>query len=315
MTALLGSSGAGKTTLLRAVAGLVRPLAGTIALGGRDLAGVPVHRRRVAVVFQEPRLLPNLSVLDNVALPLRAAGVRRAQRHAQARALLDDVGLGGLADRMPGGLSGGEAQRTALARALCGEPELLMLDEPLAALDPNRREGLRKLIARVQRERSVTTLLITHDRTEAAELGRRIALIVEGSVVQHDVPESLFERPATPTAARFFGATNLLRGEVRGGRLQLAAGALPVPGGDGEAVLCVRPERLQVGRGPLRARVVEAVYQGSHTRVSLDAAGLALEAHVPAGQPVSPGAEVELDVSPGALWRIPDADPAGVAAG
>jgi len=134
---------------------------------------VRAHRRRIAVIFQEPRLLPHLDVADNVAFALRAAGVRRAERRRRARALLDDVGLGGFADRRVRGLSGGEQQRVALARALCAEPDLLMLDEPLAAVDPNRREGLRRLIVELQRARGVTTLLITHDRTEAAELGEQ----------------------------------------------------------------------------------------------------------------------------------------------
>ena len=215
---LVGPSGAGKTTLLRAIAGLEPVREGTVELGGRRLdAEIPAHRRRVAVVFQEPRLLPHLRVDDNVALALRAAGVGRRERRARAAGLLEDVGLAALGGRAVRGLSGGEQQRVALARALCGEPDLLLLDEPLAAVDPNRRETLRRLIVRLQSERRLTTLIITHDRAEAAELADTLALMLEGRIVQQDDPRELFERPRSAAVARFFGAVNLLRGTVRDG--------------------------------------------------------------------------------------------------
>ena len=253
---LVGPSGAGKTTLLRAIAGLEPLAGGSIRLGERDLGGVPPHRRRIAVVFQEPRLLPHLSVADNVALPLRAAGVGRAERAARARERLEEVGLGGFLDRTLPGLSGGEQQRVALARALCADPDLLLLDEPLAALDPNRREDLRRLIARLQSERALTTLIVTHDRAEAAELGERVALMLEGRIVQHDEPRALFERPVSAAVARFFGVANLLRGTVRGGRLAWGGGELAVPVGDGagDAGDPARARRPRRGVGAARAR-------------------------------------------------------------
>ena len=267
-TALVGPSGAGKTTLLRAVAGLAPLDAGDIRIGTRSLRGVPAHRRRVAVVFQEPRLLPHLSVWENVALPLRTAGVSRRERRARAGELLADVGLTGFADRRVPGLSGGEQQRVALARALSADPDLLLLDEPLAAVDPNRRSGLRRLIVELQRERQMTTLAITHDRTEAAELGEQIALMLEGRIVQHAPAQELFERPATAAVARFFGMTNLLRGTVRGGCLELAGTQIPVPGPDGPATFAIRPEHVQLApRAALVATVVEAVYAGTHVRL------------------------------------------------
>jgi len=310
-TVLVGPSGAGKTTLLRAVAGLAPLDAGEIRLGARSLGEVPAHRRRIAVVFQEPRLLPHLDVADNVAFALRAAGVRRAQRRRRARALLDDVGLGGFADRRVRGLSGGEQQRVALARALCAEPDLLMLDEPLAAVDPNRREGLRRLIVDLQRARAVTTLLITHDRAEAAELGERVALMLEGRIVQHAAPRELFERPATAAVARFFGAANLLRGEVRDGRLPVGGAELPVPGPDGPATFTIRPEHVTVGdTGPLPATVVEAVYAGTHVRLTLQAGEQRLEAHVAGGEAPPAGARVGVELPRERLWRIPATTPA-----
>nr|MBA2350124.1 ABC transporter ATP-binding protein [Solirubrobacterales bacterium] len=287
-TALVGPSGAGKTTLLRAIAGLDPLEEGTIALGDRPLAGIPPHRRRIAVVFQEPRLLPHLDVQDNVALPLRAAGVRKRERRERARERLGAVGLGGFHARRVAGLSGGEQQRVALARALCAEPELLLLDEPLAALDPNRREELRRLIVRLQEERGLTTLIVTHDRAEAAELGHRVALMLEGRIVQHDEPRALFERPVSAAVARFFGVANLIA--------------------DGGGTLAIRPEHVRIDAGAeRRAVVVESVYSGSHVRLVLDAGGQRIEALVSPADAPAAGQEVGVEFPPEQLWRLPEA--------
>ncbi len=313
---LVGPSGAGKTTLLRTIAGLEPTVAGTIELGDRRLdATVPAHRRRVAVVFQEPRLLPHARVDDNVALPLRAAGVGRAQRRRQAAARLEEVGLGALATRAVRGLSGGEQQRVALARALCAEPELLALDEPLAALDPNRREALRRLIADVARDRRLTTLVITHDRAEAAELGQTIALMLEGRIVQQASPQALFERPASAAAARFFGVANLLRGSITGGDLRLTDGQVVdgAGGPDGPAVVVIRPEGIGLEApgtdGTLRGQIVSAVYAGTHIRATIACGGHELVAHVPTAPPVAAGADVGVRLDPVRLWRLPDGAP------
>jgi ABC-type Fe3+/spermidine/putrescine transport system ATPase subunit/ABC-type spermidine/putrescine transport system permease subunit II len=311
LTALVGPSGAGKTTLLRAIAGLTPLTRGEIALGERSLAGVPVHRRRIAVVFQEPRLLPHLNVVDNVALPLRAAKVPRAERRRRAGGLLAEVGLGGFAERRVPGLSGGEQQRVALARALCADPDLLLLDEPLAALDPGRREGLRGLIGRLQRERALTTVVITHDRAEAAELGDRVALMLEGRIVQHDEPRAVFERPSSAAVARFFGAVNLLRGTVDRGELVIGAARLAVTGPDGPAVFAVRPEHVAVSDdGQLPAVVTEAVYAGTHVRLVLRAGDQRVEAHVPVGSAPAAGDAVLAELPSTSLWRLPDGDAA-----
>lgn len=310
---VVGPSGAGKTTLLRAIGGLAPIEQGAVTLAGRDIGGLPAHERNVAVVFQEPRLLPHLSVVDNVALPLRAAGVAQGVRRRRAAALLDAVGLGGMSERAVQGLSGGEQQRVSLARAIVGDPDLLLLDEPLAAVDPNRREALRRLIARVQREQRLTTLLITHDRAEAAELGDTIAVMLEGRTVQHGTPRDVFERPRSAAVARFLGAVNLLRGVVRDGRLHAGPGIdVRVDGPDGPACFAIRPESVGIGTTGTAAVVTEATYAGTHVRVRVRIGELQYEAHVPPGTAVGVGAEVAVDFPRSALWRLPDDEPDAV---
>jgi ABC-type Fe3+/spermidine/putrescine transport system ATPase subunit len=304
---VVGPSGAGKTTLLRVIAGLEPLVAGRIEAGGRPLDGLPPHRRPIAMVFQEPRLLPNLDVAENVALPLRAQGSGRGERRARADALLSEVGLGGLGSRRVDGLSGGEQQRVALARALCAEPGLLLLDEPTASVDPDRRESLGRLILRTQRDRRVTTLMVTHDRDEAAELGEEIALMIEGRIVQQDRPQALFLRPQTPAVAHFFGTRNLISGEVRAGVMTTEAGPVPVAGPDGPARVALRPDGVvpTVG-GPLVMTVREAAFVGSGVRVRLARGALRLEARLPPDATPVVGDELVFVVAPEAVWRFPE---------
>ncbi len=305
-TVLVGPSGAGKTTLVAAIAGLQPLSAGSITLAGRRVDELAAHRRKMAVVFQEPRLLPHLRVDENVALTLRAAGMGKRERRRRAAQRLEEVGLSGVSARAVRGLSGGEQQRVALARALCAEPELLMLDEPLAAVDANRREALRRLIVSVTDQRELTTLIITHDRAEAAELGQRIALMLEGRIIQHAPPRELFERPTSAAVARFFGVTNILRGHVRAGLLDVGGASLPVRGPDGIASFAIRPEAVMVcADSAFRAGVVEAVYVGTHVRLMLICGTQRLEVHVAADEAPQPGDEVRLSFPADRLWRLP----------
>ncbi|MEX2549339.1 MAG: ABC transporter ATP-binding protein [Nitriliruptoraceae bacterium] len=312
MTTVVGPSGAGKTTLLRTIAGLAPVTAGTVHLDDRDLGAEPVHRRRLAVVFQEPRLFTSMAVRDNVAFALRMAGVGRRARRGRADELLEEVGLPGTGHRPTRGLSGGEAQRVALARALAGDPDLLLLDEPLSAVDPARREDLRRLIRRIQRDRQVTTLYVTHDRTEAAALGDRVALLIEGRIVQHAPPQDVFERPASAVVARFFGASNQLSGPVTAGRLRRDSIDLPVPGPDRDVTVTLRPEHLHVADGPdtrdgsLSGVVDEVEFQGSHHRLTVDVDGLRIVAHVTTAPPRA-GEQVLLTIAPEHIWVLPDA--------
>ncbi len=303
---LVGPSGAGKTTLLRTIAGLEPAVEGEIIINDRRIDGLPANQRRTAVVFQEPRLLPHLGIVENVAFGLRLAGVRKRERTRRARELLAEVGLAGLGDRSIRGLSGGEQHRVALARALCVEPDLLLLDEPLASVDPNRRESLRALIVSLQEARQLTTLLVTHDRAEAAELGQSVAVMLEGTVVQQDEPEVLFDRPASAAVARFFGSVNLLRGEVENGLLSVGGARIPVLGPDGPATFTIRPERVTLGDDAnLAMTVVDATYLGTAVRLTLAGAGLSLEARVPPGTAPAAGETIGVALPAEGLWRIP----------
>ncbi len=307
---LVGPSGAGKTTLLRCICGLEALAEGSITLDGKRIDGLPANQRRSAVVFQEPRLLPHLGLVENVAFGLRVAGLRKETRTARARELLSEVGLAGLGDRDIHGLSGGEQHRVALARALCVEPELLLLDEPLASVDPNRRESLRALIVSLQEARGLTTLLVTHDRAEAAELGQSLAVMLEGTVVQQDAPEVLFERPSSAAVARFFGSTNLIRGTVMRGTLAVADALLDVAGPDGPATFTIRPERIVLDESAsLRMTVHASAFLGAAVRLRLEREGLALEAHVTPPTAPAAGATVGVELPRADLWRFPGEEP------
>lgn len=308
LAVLVGPSGAGKTTLLRAIAGLTPVAAGAVKVDGRRIDGTPAHTRAIGLVFQEPRLFPHLTAADNVAFALRVRRVGRVARRAQALALLEEVGLAAAAGRPAGDLSGGEQQRVALARALAAEPQLLLLDEPFAAVDPNRRDALRRLLVRVQRVRGLTMLLVTHDRVEAAELGDSIGVMLDGRLHQHDTPEAVFERPASPAVARFLGAATIIRGRVDGGELSIAGGSIGVDGPDGLGAFTIRPEHIVLDPdGPLELRVADARYAGSHTRLVLVGDGLTVEAHTPAGQAPPAGTLVRVVLPANRLWRFPDA--------
>jgi iron(III) transport system ATP-binding protein len=207
---LLGPSGCGKTTLLRMLGGFVRPDAGCIRFGEEDVTHVPVHRRGVGMVFQDYALFPDRSVLANVVYGLAARGVERAAAEQRALAMLARVGLRALADRSPAALSGGQRQRVAMARALVIEPRLLLLDEPLSALDVKLRVELRSLVRELQTEAGITTVFVTHDQEEALALSDLIAVMDRGRIVQIGPPREIYARPGTAFAADFVGGANLI---------------------------------------------------------------------------------------------------------
>ena len=256
--ALLGPSGSGKTTLLRAIAGFVTPDSGRILVDGRDVSGVPVHRRRLGMVFQHYALFPHLTVYENVAFGPVVTGTPRAEITARVRELLSLVQLDGLESRKPSQLSGGQQQRVALARALITRPRVLLLDEPLGALDKRLREQMQVELRQIQQAVGITAVFVTHDQEEALTLADRIALLDQGRLVQTGSPEAVYERPRTAFAAGFLGDANFFTarpGAEEGGRWRLTTeegtavyATDPPPGGDEVVRLAVRPEKLTLAR-------------------------------------------------------------------
>ncbi|HEX7739966.1 MAG TPA: ABC transporter ATP-binding protein, partial [Marmoricola sp.] len=251
--AVLGPSGCGKSTLLRAIAGLERPASGSIAWDGADLAGIPTHRRGFALMFQDGQLFPGQSVARNVGYPLRIRHAARGEVAARVAALLELVGLADLADRLPANLSGGERQRVALARALAVSPRLLLLDEPLSALDRGLREGLARQLRDIIIEAGTTSLMVTHDQEEAFAVADRIALLREGRLVQEGTAAEVWGAPADAWAARFLGYPTVLTGSAAG-----AVRSLADPGAEWTSV-ALRRSALRVDPGgPLQGVVVTA---------------------------------------------------------
>jgi putative spermidine/putrescine transport system ATP-binding protein len=258
LVSFLGPSGCGKTTTLRIIAGFERADQGEVHLAGERIDGVPANRRKIGMVFQSYALFPNMTVADNVGFGLRVARMPPAQRSARITEMLELVQLGGYARRYPAQLSGGQQQRVALARALALRPRLLLLDEPLSALDAQIRVALRQEIRALQRQFGITTVYVTHDQEEALSLSDRIVVMHRGRVEQIGTPEVIYHRPATRFVASFVGTLNLLdaqvtdavRGVVQIGDQQLALGVpLSHPAG-ATIVLALRPEALMLGGSP-----------------------------------------------------------------
>jgi putative spermidine/putrescine transport system ATP-binding protein len=271
LVALLGPSGCGKTTALRSLAGLERLDGGRILVGGRDITDVPANRRDMGMVFQAYSLFPHMTARENVAFGLRLRGIGTAERRRTADRFLDLVGLADRAQRYPHQLSGGQQQRVALARALAIGPRVLLLDEPLSALDAKVRAQLRDEIRRIQLELGTTTLFVTHDQDEALAMADRVAVMHAGRLEQVAAPTELYERPRTARVAEFVGLTNRLRGEARNGAATVLGVSVPLLEGsarDGPVMVLVRPEAVELVPDPGgAARVVAASFLGSIGRV------------------------------------------------
>jgi spermidine/putrescine ABC transporter ATP-binding subunit len=278
---LLGGSGSGKTTLLRCIGGFERPDGGAILLDGRDMIDLPPHLRPVNTMFQSYALFPHMSVAANVAFGLR--GMERAARDERVGEMLDLVRLGGYGARRPHQLSGGQRQRVALARALARRPELLLLDEPLSALDRNLREATRQELAAVQQRLGITFILVTHDQEEALTMGTRIGVMQAGRLAQVGTPAEIYERPNCRYVAEFLGAANILPGVVKqtgpAGTLVEMAGfslraAMAAPVAPGATVhVAIRPERLRLAGGSenqVAGRVSQVAYRGEALAVVVE---------------------------------------------
>ncbi|HSK92849.1 MAG TPA: ABC transporter ATP-binding protein [Candidatus Angelobacter sp.] len=313
--ALLGPSGCGKTTLLRCLAGFEQPDSGRILLDGEEISRVPPYRRPFNMMFQSYALFPHMSVDDNVAYGLRQEKVREPELGRRVADALEMVQLGGMGRRRPHQLSGGQRQRVALARALVKRPRLLLLDEPLAALDRKLRGQMQLELKRLQETVGISFVIVTHDQEEALVMADRAAIMDRGRVLQLAAPDELYERPATRFVATFVGESNLLRGRLAAGdgglRLETSGRALAVDPAAAEArglsagdtaALAIRPERIGfVADGGEPAEVSEVAYLGSNRRYAVDLAdGTSLVVRVQAG---SPGDDLVVGDRVRVAWR------------
>jgi spermidine/putrescine transport system ATP-binding protein len=317
--ALLGPSGCGKTTTLRMIGGFEEPDAGTIYLGDRTVTGLPPYKRDVNTVFQSYALFPHLTIFENVAFGLRRKGLKGPQLDGRVREILSLVDLAGVERRKPRQLSGGQQQRVALARALVNRPQVLLLDEPLGALDLKLRKQMQLELKALQHDMGITFVHVTHDQEEAMTMADQIAVMNNGRIEQLGSPAELYERPRTAFVARFLGASNLLPGTVAGsgvvrldggGEVRIAADSLPESGT--RVAVGIRPEKLafgaREGRNRLAGTVVESAYVGVATQYIVDTPSGRLTVYVQNAEPgtiaVTVGLPVELSFDPDAAFVV-----------
>jgi len=293
---LLGPSGCGKTTILRSIAGLVTPTSGEIVVAGRLINDVPIYKRNIGLVFQNYALFPHKTVADNIAFGLKYRDVPKADIERKVKRALDMVRLPGVEKKLPSQLSGGQQQRIALARAIVIEPDVLLLDEPLSALDAHLREEMRTELKIIQREVGITTIFVTHDQEEALAMSDRIVVMNHGLIEQNGTPEDVYRTPATKFVASFLGQSNLMTGTVvqagnGSARITLDNGAsieakAPASAKAGSKVtVIVRAQRLEVGKkaangaNKLKGRIAATSYLGGTAIYAIDAEGMKLQAN------------------------------------
>ncbi|MBI1734424.1 MAG: ABC transporter ATP-binding protein [Candidatus Rokubacteria bacterium] len=323
LLSLLGPSGCGKTTTLNVIAGFVEPEAGRVTIDGTDVTRTPPYRRGLGVVFQSYALFPHMSVAENVAFGLRERGLSRREAAARVGEALELVRLPGAGGTRPGHLSGGMQQRVALARALVIRPRVLLLDEPLAALDKKLREEMRAELREIQRTVGITTVFVTHDQHEALGLSDRIAVMNAGRIEQLGGPREIYERPATRFVADFIGASSVLAVRVVGPRTVEIAGGVRLDVDLGHPLepgttrdLLVRPERVELGgagQNTVSATVASVMYLGDHTEVRMTLPGdVRLLAVVRGAITLQSGDAVTVTIAPDAFLSPGDTAAAGV---
>jgi putative spermidine/putrescine transport system ATP-binding protein len=274
LVALLGPSGCGKTTTLQMIAGFQAPSGGAIRLAGNDLTAVKPAQRGLGIVFQSYALFPHMTAAENVAFGLEMQGVAKAERDRRVQQTLALVGLGALWDRFPRRMSGGQQQRVALARALVIQPRILLLDEPLSNLDAKLREDMQIELRQIQRSLGTTTLLVTHDQSEAMALADRVVLMNQGRVEQIAPPHEAYERPATAFVASFLGRTNMLEVRANDGTVQIGEGRWPAAGAAALSIASIRPEKILFAKdeqtNAIGGVVKTRIFQGNHWLYQID---------------------------------------------
>jgi putative spermidine/putrescine transport system ATP-binding protein len=309
---LLGPSGCGKTTMLRIIAGLETPDAGgRVVFDDKDMTAVPIERRNVGMVFQSYALFPNMSVADNIGYGLKLRGVSKAERASRIAELVALTNIGGLEDRRIDQLSGGQRQRVALARAVAIRPRILLLDEPLTALDAALRDRLRGELNRLLRALGITTIYVTHDQAEAMELGDRIVVMRKGAIAQIGTPRDIYFTPQDRFVAEFIGAANIVEAAVEQSHLVLPGGRLAVAGNSqlAAAVAMIRPETIRIvdaAGAVLTGRIDSVSFIGDRQRIIVgDAAAKPLTIDAPNTIIARPGDRVGLSIAPEAIRVLP----------
>ncbi|MFT6676002.1 MAG: putative spermidine/putrescine transport system ATP-binding protein/spermidine [Sulfitobacter sp.] len=316
-TTLLGPSGCGKTTILRMVSGLGNPTSGDILIGGKRVNDIPIHKRNLGLVFQNYALFPHRTIGENIAFGLKYRGVSKSDTLEKVRSALDIVRLPGVEDRYPQQLSGGQQQRIALARAIVIEPDVLLLDEPLSALDANLREDMRVELKAIQDRIGVTTIFVTHDQSEALAMSDSIVVMSAGVVEQIGAPDDVYNTPASEFVATFLGASNLLPATVAGrdaqgvtlqtpefGQTHVPLARAAMLGDATQGQLMIRAEKLQLSGGPPRSDTTEAIveavdYQGQLARYFVRVGATQLQAiNMIEGRPFQSGERVNLRIAP-----------------
>ena len=309
-SSLLGPSGSGKTTLLRIIAGFIKPDHGVVMIGNKDVTDVPVWGRNIGMMFQSYALFPHMTIAQNVAFGLERRGIKGQAARKEVDRALEMVRLPGFADRLPKQLSGGQQQRVALARAIVIKPSVLLLDEPLSALDRRLRQEMQVELLRIQRESGLTTIFVTHDQEEALTLSDKVAILDKGQIVQVGAPATVYEQPRTRFAAEFLGDSNFLTGTVDAGAVRLDNGAViqstgTLPANGSKVTLAVRPEKMTTtptaGANSITARITTVIYAGpvlSYMLETSDGLGLKLFAQNRDGSLLAEGETVTLYWSP-----------------
>lgn len=312
LLALLGPSGSGKSTILKLIAGLDMPDSGDIRFDGHSVLDIPANQRGAVLMFQKAYLFPFITVADNIGFGLKVRGAEKQRIRSEVARMLDLVGLPGMERRYPAQLSGGEQQRVALARALVVEPRVLLLDEPLSSLDTAVRQTLQEVIRRIQHELGITTIMVTHDLSEAVSMSDRTALLLHNTIAACDRPEQLFRRPPTRETAQFVGISTFLEGQLEGQCLATAYGVLRVPTHSAvprHALFAIRPEHLRLlehaGQNTLPGVVVDFIYKGEFSEYQVDIGGCTLR--VRSYQPClqwRPGISVSVSFPPEHLFEV-----------
>ncbi|PZF75764.1 ABC transporter ATP-binding protein [Aestuariivirga litoralis] len=302
-TVLLGPSGSGKTTLLSILGGFLAPEQGRVLIKGADCTAMAPAKRPTATVFQDYALFPHMTIGGNVGFGLRMKGVAKAERDAKARAMLEVVGLAAAFERKPHQLSGGQRQRVALARALVVEPAVLLLDEPLGALDLKLRRQMQDELKAIQKRVGTAFIHVTHDQEEAMALADHVVVMNHGRIEDQGDPERVYARPATRFTATFMGESTIVPGTVLDGMIDTALGRFPAPHDARE--VAIRPEHVSLG-GALAGAVTDVVYQGSFKRVTARVNGVDLLARLPAETKVTPGETVSLAIDPAHVIVLKD---------